>query len=234
MLICYRAQMRVMKSILKNSQMGQNNAPTFWSGQFLHFSALALLLSLTWFLWVKIGSPFPFLFWLTISVPIVHQIFVWLTWRIELKSQSVSKSFGFNTYLVIFFLLLIGRPITLLFLAWADRETLGWDMVSRILFSLVFLIPAIYAMYSVKEYFGFVRAAGADHFEEKYRSIPFVKKGMFKYSSNSMYVFGFLMFWGISIAFDSKASLLASAFGHAYIWIHYFATEKPDMKYIYG
>ena len=214
--------------------MDSNHPPNLWSGQLVHLSALALLLPLTGFLWVKIGSPFPFLFWLTIGVPILHQVFVWLTWRMELKSQAVSNSMGFKAYLVVFFVLLIGRPIAFLFLAWADRETLGLDIVPRIIISLAFLVPAIYTMYSVKKYFGFLRAAGADHFEEKYRSMPLVKKGMFKYSSNSMYVFGFLMFWGITIAFDSKASLLARAFGHVYIWVHYFATEKPDMKYLYG
>jgi len=214
--------------------MDSNPKPSLWLGQPLHYLALAALLSLTWFLWVKIGRPFPFLFWLAISVPIVHQIFVWLTWRMKLKSKAESKALGFKAYLIIFFFLLIARPITIFLLAWADRDTIGLDTFTRMIISVVFFVPAIYTMYSVKKYFGFVRAAGADHFEDKYRSMPLIKKGMFKYSDNSMYVFGFLMFWGISIAFDSKAGLLASLFAHAYIWIHYFATEKPDMDYLYG
>jgi protein-S-isoprenylcysteine O-methyltransferase Ste14 len=214
--------------------MDKNPSPSLWSGQFLHLVALVVLLGLTWVLWTKIVRPFPFLFWLSISVPIAHQVFVWVTWRIELKSQAVTNSIGIKMYLVIFFILLISRPIAFLLLAWADRESLGLDIIARTIISAAFLLPAVYTMYSVKNYFGFVRAAGADHFDEKYRKMPLVKKGMFKYSTNSMYVFGFLMFWGFAIAFDSKAALLAGAFGHAYIWVHYLATEKPDMNYLYG
>ena len=32
----------------------------------------------------------------------------------------------------------------------------------------------------------------------------------------------------------SSSALLVAAFSHVYIWIHYFATEKPDMQYLYG
>ena len=35
-------------------------------------------------------------------------------------------------------------------------------------------------MYSVKKYFGFLRAAGADHFDAKYRDMPFEKRGIFE------------------------------------------------------
>lgn len=214
--------------------MSSQPPPSLWSGQLLHFVALTSLLLLTWFLWVKIGQPFPILFWLAISVPIAHQVFVWITWRMELKSKAISNSIGFTSYLIIFFVLLIGRPIVLLLLAWADSESLGLGLVPRIIVSLVLFVPSMYTMFSVKKYFGFLRASGGDHFDLKYRNMPLVKKGIFKYSGNSMYVFGFLMFWGIAIAFDSKAAILASAFCHVYIWIHYFATEKPDMDYLYS
>jgi len=32
----------------------------------------------------------------------------------------------------------------------------------------------------------------------------------------------------------ATAALVLAAFCHAYIWVHYFCTEKPDMKRIYG
>ncbi|TMM56182.1 hypothetical protein FEE95_16285 [Maribacter algarum] len=214
--------------------MNNHQPPSLWSGQLLHFAVLILLLPLTWFLWVKIGQPFPVLFWLSIGVPIAHQVFVWIGWRIELKSKAVSNSIGFTNYLIIFFVLLVARPILVLLLAWADGESLGLGLVPRIIVAIALLVPAIYAMYSVNKYFGFIRAAGGDHFDLNYRNMPLVKKCMFKYSGNSMYVFGFLMFWGIAIAFNSSAALLASGFCHVYIWVHYFATEKPDMDYLYG
>ncbi len=95
-------------------------------------------------------------------------------------------------------------------------------------------LPAIYAGYSVARYFGVSRASGADHFDASYRDLPMVDKGIFKYSSNSMYTFAFLAFWVIGIAAASWLAILAAAFSHAYIWIHYFCTEKPDMNLIYG
>ena len=198
------------------------------SGQFLHFLALSLLLAITWYGWRYIGSPYPLLFWSTVGVPIVHQIFVWIAWR-----KEISKSLGFKTYQVIFFILLAARPVVHTILAWADQDSLGLNDISRIILAIILFIPGIYTMYSVKKYFGLLGASGADHFDPKYRNMPLVKKGVFKYSGNAMYVYGFLLFWSIAIALDSKAALLTSAFGHAYIWVHYYATEKPDMDYLY-
>jgi protein-S-isoprenylcysteine O-methyltransferase Ste14 len=90
-------------------------------------------------------------------------------------------------------------------------------------------------MYSVFHYFGVDRAYGEDHFKTaKYRNKSFVKQGMFKYTDNAMYKFGFLILWAIALVFLSKAALLAAAFNHLYIWVHFYFTELPDIKHIYG
>ena len=49
-----------------------------------------------------------------------------------------------------------------------------------------------------------------------------------------MYWFAFLTLWVIAVAGASWAGLVVAAFSHAYIWVHYFCTERPDMKLIYG
>ena len=49
-----------------------------------------------------------------------------------------------------------------------------------------------------------------------------------------MYVYAFLLFWMIAIGLDSSAALVVAAFTHAYIWVHFYATEKPDMDYLYA
>jgi hypothetical protein len=49
-----------------------------------------------------------------------------------------------------------------------------------------------------------------------------------------MYVFGFLLFWIPALWFASAAALCAALFNHVYIWVHYFATERPDMQHIYA
>ena len=33
--------------------------------------------------------------------------------------------------------------------------------------------------------------------------------------------------------FASVAALAVALFNHLYIWVHYFATERPDMQRIY-
>jgi hypothetical protein len=40
--------------------------------------------------------------------------------------------------------------------------------------------------------------------------------------------------WVIGFAFLSKAVLLAAAFNHLYIWVHFYFTELPDIRHIYG
>jgi hypothetical protein len=49
-----------------------------------------------------------------------------------------------------------------------------------------------------------------------------------------MYKFGFLILWAIALAFLSKAALLVAAFSHAYIWVHFYFTELPDIHKIFG
>ncbi len=61
-----------------------------------------------------------------------------------------------------------------------------------------------------------------------------VREGIFKYSDNAMYVFGFMALWVPGIILQSKAALLLALFNHLYIWVHFYCTELPDMKIIYG
>jgi Phospholipid methyltransferase len=208
--------------------------PGLWTGQALHAVCLASLLMLAWVAWRLLGEPFPAAYWSAISVPVAHQVFVWLTWRLELRSGATGKTVGFRAYLVVFFVLLIGRPVVIVALAWLDRASLGLPMLPRVIAALVLVLPAIYALYSVKRYFGFLRAAGADHFDPRYRDMPLVEDGIFRFTNNGMYGYAFLLFWAIAFGFDSLAALAVAAFSHAYIWVHFLATEKPDMNYLYG
>jgi hypothetical protein len=41
------------------------------------------------------------------------------------------------------------------------------------------------------------------------------------------------VFW-IAVGFNSSAALAVAAFSHAYIWVHFYATEKPDMDFLYS
>ena len=208
--------------------------PGIWNGQALHFACLAAILLLTYFAWGSIDKPFPVAFWIAASCPILHQIFVWQAWRLELRSAAISRTLGFRGYVVCFFLLFGSRFISLFVLAWLDRGSLKLDILPRTIVTALLVVIGGYAGYSVKRYFGMLRASGADHFDPRYRDLPLVKEGIFRFTNNGMYVYAFLLFWAIAVGWRSSAALIIAAFSHAYIWVHFYATEKPDMDFLYG
>ena len=178
--------------------------------------------------------------WLYLSIifAIIHQTYVLVCWRYELFYKGISKFFGNNSfkyYKVGFAILIISRPVFIILLSISNSMTIDIGNTISYLASFFLIIPAIYGIYSVFKYFGINKAFGLEHFEpEKFKNEPFVKKGIFKFSSNAMYTFVFLFLWIPGILFQSKAALLAALFQHIYIWVHYFFTELPDIKYIYG
>lgn len=217
----------------------------FFNKQGWHFLALAALLAAAALIfgWIDAdqgklwGLSTTGWFWLTILIPVIHQIYVWLGWRAELGSQWFTKRWGEKAIRVFgagFMPLFAGRVIFLILLAISNAGSLEIPIWLRILLGFILTIPSIYLGYSVTRYFGLTRALGADHFDPAYRTMSFVRKGIFKYTSNGMYIYGFFVLWAIGFAFASKAALIAAGFNHLYIWIHYFTVEKPDMAVIYG
>ncbi|WP_165798865.1 methyltransferase [Shimia abyssi] len=209
-------------------------APELRTGQMLHFGSLFALLVVVTFVWGLLGKPSCIAFWTAVAFPILHQVWVWLAWRIELKNSAISNTIGFKGYLITFFVLFSGRFLSLAWLAFQDLGSLGLNNSAIALLTLCLLLPGLYAMYSVQRYFGMARAAGGDHFDTRYRNAPLVKDGIFRFTENGMYLYAFLLFWAIAIGFNSSAALLVAAFSHAYIWVHFYATEKPDMEYLYA
>jgi hypothetical protein len=69
---------------------------------------------------------------------------------------------------------------------------------------------------------------------ERYRAMPMVCEGAFKYSANAMYSFVFIGLWGIALLLGSQAALAVVLFQHAYIWVHWYCTEQPDEVVLYG
>lgn len=217
----------------------------FWKGQIAHAVLLVALIAAAWSfvdpdelaMRQLFGVSARVWFIIALLIPVLHQLFVWIAWRTELCFGAITKRFGdlgFSIYLVVFFLLFFSRPIVLIFLTVADHDSMEISVPVRTLLCVVLGIPAAYTGYSVVRYFGMSRAAGGDHFDERYRTMPLVKEGIFKYTSNSMYTFAFLALSMIAIAGGSWSALVAAAFSHVYIWVHYFCTERPDMRMIYS
>ncbi len=208
--------------------------PGLWKGQLLHFGSLIALLTFVTLAWYSLSKPFPWAFWFAVAFPVLHQVWVWLAWRLELRSSSISRSIGFRGYLAAFFLLFTGRFVSLAWLALPDQGSLNLSSTPLAVLTFSLLLPGLYAMYSVRRYFGMSRAACGDHFDRNFREMPLVKEGIFRFTNNGLYIYAFLLFWAISIGFNSLAALVVAAFSHAYIWVHFYATEKPDMEHLYG
>lgn len=222
-----------------------NRLRLVFEGQWLHVMALALLLwgmsrvaRLDAFsageLWGLTSRQWA---WLACAIAVAHQVLVWFFWRLELHGGFVSGALGklgFELYAVLFAILGIARVVAVYLLAWSNRGTLTGPELLYKGMALAFLPPTIYLFYSVRTYFGFRRALGADHFEPSYRSMPPVREGIYRWTSNGMYLFGFLILWIPGLWWSSVAALWAALFNHLYIWVHYFSTERPDMQRIYA
>ena len=178
--------------------------------------------------------------WLVLAVlfPVLHQFYVVIFWRGELHYRWLSNTFGdnaFRVWAVGFMILFLARPVTIIALAIGNRGTFPIPLWLNLPMIAIGLGVVVYMAYSFVRFFGVERALGMDHFQpEKYRDMPFVREGIFRWSSNAMYTYAFLALWVIGLIFTSRAALLAALFNHLFIWAHYFFTELPDIKYIYS
>lgn len=176
--------------------------------------------------------------YIVLALPVLHQLYVWLFWRGELCWRALGRRYGaeegFGLFRRGFFVFLGARPLVALGLALADHGTLCEPSAMTYLLGALLFIPAAWTIYSVERFFGPYRAAGADHFIVRYRTMPFERRGAFRYVPNAMYTLGFLLFWAIAVALASRAALVAAAYVHVVIWIHYLTLERPDMEVIYG
>lgn len=184
-----------------------------------------------------LGIPDAIWFYTLIITVVVHQVVGWFVFRTQLVFSLFSRLFGKYDLViwgVIFFPLFLLRPLLTLALGLADRGSLDSLRGLQLVLGCLLLIPVAYTGWSIAKYFGISRALGGDHFRQKYRKLSLVKQGAFKYSANAMYAFGFLLFWAIALLTGSRMALATALFQHAYIWIHMYCTEEPDMQVIYG
>jgi hypothetical protein len=174
--------------------------------------------------------------YLMLAVAILHQVVVAAVFRLQLMYQFLTRLFGRWDLVVwgcVFFPFLMLRPITLVGLGLASAGTLGLLPVVTVPAAILLAVPGVYTLWSVARWFGMGRALGGDHFRRRYREMPLVKAGAFRFSSNAMYSYAFLLLWAIALVTRSQAALAAALFQHAYIWVHWYCTEEPDMRVLY-
>jgi hypothetical protein len=177
--------------------------------------------------------------WLAVSwiLAALHQGWVWFFWRQELYRGKISTWFGpagFLVYRIGFVLLGSVRMLCLIPISIATPNTIWtsrWLSVGLIVITTPFIL---WGLYSVFVYFGANRAFGADHFDASYRGGKLEKRGIFKYIPNSMYTVVLLALYHPGLLMHSRPGLIAALAHHAFVWTHYFCTEKPDMGEIYG
>ena len=172
-------------------------------------------------------------FILSMAIPLIHQTYIWACWRSELCWKTITRTIGFKPCVTVFFIIGLLR-FSCIGLCIVDYGSLYEPGLLAWILGIIIFIPGAYTMYSVRKYFGFLRAAGADHFFPEYKHLPFEKRGIFKWSSNAMYLFGIAIFFSFAVSSGSKAGFIFAIYSYISIWLHYFCTEKEDFKDIYG
>lgn len=172
----------------------------------------------------------------SIALALVHQIMVAIVFRLQLHRNLMTRVFGKADMViwgVLFFPLLLVRPLSIIAVGLADTVPIFETGLPLQILGGLLMVPAIWAMHSTAVYFTFPRALGGDHFRDRYADMPLVNRGAFKYTANAMYGVVFLGLWGIAFMFNSWNALVVALFQHAYIWVHMYCTETPDIRWIY-
>ncbi len=174
---------------------------------------------------------------ISIAATLIHQISVAVVFRLQLHLDSMVRLFGdkaLKVWGILFLPQLFLRPTLVLFAGLASVGTLDGNRQLQIIGGVLLLLPVVWGMHSVIRYFTINRALGGDHFYDKYLNMPMVDKGAFRYSDNAMYSIVFLGFWAIALLTGSWNALVLALFQHAYIWVHMYCTEDPDMRILYS
>jgi protein-S-isoprenylcysteine O-methyltransferase Ste14 len=170
---------------------------------------------------------------LSLTLALIHQIIVAFVFRLQLHKNLMTRLFGtsdIKVWAVIFMPLLVVRPLTIIMIGWSDATPITDYRMAEITLGLALLACAIWGMHSTLVHFTLPRALGGDHFRDEYLAMPMVSKGVFKYTDNGMYGVVFFGLTGIALLFGSWNALVVALFQHAYIWVHMYCTEAPDLK----
>jgi hypothetical protein len=90
-------------------------------------------------------------FWLAMVIPVLHQAYVWLVWRLELYRQVFTGRWGvrraFRLYAIGFSILFVGRLIAITLLAVSSRDTLGISPVIAYVLAAIIMPLVGYLFY---------------------------------------------------------------------------------------
>lgn len=170
---------------------------------------------------------------LSIVLTLIHQAVVAVVFRLQLHCNLFTRLFGnrdLKIWAMVFLPLLVARPLSLIMTGWADTIPITGFRSLEMILGLSLMALAGWAMHSTMVHFTIPRALGGDHFREEMRALPKVTGGVFNYTDNGMYGVAFLGLWGIALLFGSWNALVLALFQQAYIWVHMYCTEAPDLR----
>ena len=136
----------------------------------------------------------------------------------------------------VFLPLLLARPLTVILTGLIDTQPItGWR-VPEMLLGLALIAVAAWAMRSTLKHFTLRRALGGDHFREEIRRLPEGDRRRLRSTPTTACMASSSSgLWGICRAASARGTRWSSAlFQHAYIWVHMYCTEAPDMRRLYG
>ncbi len=174
---------------------------------------------------------------LSILLAVLHQVVVAAGFRLQLHRNALTRLWGrhdMRNWAIVFLPLLLARPVTAILTGWADDAPPTAWRLPELLLGLALLIPSLWALWSTVVHFTLPRALGGDHFRDDIAALPMVRRGAFAATPNAMYGLAFLGLWAIALLFGSWNALVVALFQHAYIWVHMYCTEAPDMGWIHG
>jgi Phospholipid methyltransferase len=167
----------------------------------------------------------------------LHQGSIAAAWRLELHHGLVSaylgKRGGFLVHRIVYVLTGGLRLLAVIPISLTTAHTLAvppWVSIPLLAISMPF---TVWGLWCALAYFGLDRAAGVDHFDPARRQ-GFEQRGLYNYIGNVMYTVVLLMLYHPGLVFQSALGLVVAAAHHAFVWVHYWCTEKPDLREIYG
>ena len=81
--------------------------------------------------------------WLSIVVPILHQVYVWFVWRVQLKYSLFTRVFGkngFKIYAAGFSVLFASRLVSIIIMSISNRNSIDLNSAFWYTISCIFLV----------------------------------------------------------------------------------------------
>lgn len=158
-------------------------------------------------------------------------------WRLELHGGAVSArlgDLGFPLLRAGYAVLFPLRFLPLIPISLATAGTGSLSPTTRITLVVASTPLILWTVRDALVHFGLDRLSGSDHFFPEDRGGRKETRGIHRYLANAMYTVGTLALFHPGLVTGSTLGLWVAAFHYAFVWVHYWCTEAPDLEILYG